>query len=119
MTLRCRQLIQSIGTRLTNHKNQQIGTLADVRIDLRKNDPSYIILSSSGLAGGKDLYFAISDHPSLVEITPEGKIVIRVEKETLYNATSIRADEIPEKDSKTKAVFRLSDYSKTAYQPFK
>lgn len=96
-----------------------MGMLEDVRINIRQNDSQYLILRCNDRAGFDDHYFAISDHPSLVEITGEGKVVLKVNKENLYEAVSIPADEIPVHDDKTNAVYKLINYSKTAYQAFK
>ena len=82
------------GDDVVNTKNEKLGTIEEVMIDLNKGCIAYAVLSFGGFMGMGDKLFAIPWSALTVD-TDDKKLVLNVKKETLEKAPGFDKDHWP------------------------
>lgn len=82
------------GDDVVNTKNEKLGTIEEVMIDLNKGCIAYAVLSFGGFMGMGDKLFAIPWSALTVD-TEDKKLILNVKKETLEHAPGFDKDHWP------------------------
>ncbi|WP_372636462.1 PRC-barrel domain-containing protein [Fodinibius sp.] len=84
----------AIGAEIQNHKGEYLGRIKKITFD-DKNKLQYIIVHCTSFFGGGNRYFAIPAFSGLLELSKEGEVVLKVDKNDLKLAKGISADKCP------------------------
>lgn len=115
LSFEIKDLIQSIGSQVRNHKGEILGKVDDIKIDEERRIPEYLILSSQDLFGDGNRYFAIPVQPLLINFDRNNNIIIPVEKDSLKVATGINVDSWPKFDPEiSDSIFELLRYERSS-----
>ena len=88
------------GTQVVNLKNENIGEIKDLMIDLRSGSIEYVVLSFGGFLGIGDKLFAVPMESFDVDSYHE-KFVLDINKERLENAPGFDKDNWPATNDNT------------------
>ena len=93
------------GDSIKNESGEELGSVKDIMIDLEDGSVAYLVMSSGGILGMGDKYFAIPW--GMVRVDLEDKsVVIDASEETFENAPGFDKDNWPE----SPAVSKLEHY---------
>ncbi|HVR82967.1 MAG TPA: PRC-barrel domain-containing protein [Planctomycetota bacterium] len=108
------RLAKSIGARVVNSRDELLGRIEDVLVDLHDGHVAAFILSFREFAGWSDKLVAVP----LAALTFDPKSMqfqMKVDRETLHNAPSFRSDDWPELIDR---VWTADVYSYYGYPPY-
>lgn len=94
MKLRNSLTSHAMSAEIRNHKGEFLGRIKKITYD-DKNKIQYIILHCTNLFGGGNRYFAVPASSCLLELSEEGKVVLKVDKNDLKLAKGVSADKCP------------------------
>lgn len=94
MKLRNSLTSHAMSAEIRNHKGEFLGRIKGIRYD-DKNNLQYIILHCTNFFGGGNRYFAVPASSDLMELSEEGKVVLKVDKNDLKLAKGVSADKCP------------------------
>jgi sporulation protein YlmC with PRC-barrel domain len=84
-----------IGDKVFNPKEEKLGTIKDIMIDLQSGQISYIILEMGGFLGVGEKFFALPY--ALLRVDPKNEaFVLNQDKATLENAPGFDKDHWPD-----------------------
>lgn len=84
-----------IGCSVCNHKDEALGRIKELMIDLRSGKISYAVLSFGGLLGMGEKLFAVPWHALTLDAKRE-RVVLSVRKELLADAPGFDPDHWPD-----------------------
>jgi len=88
------------GDKVVNEKNEQLGTIEDLMIDVEKGRVAYAVLSFGGFLGMGEKLFAIPWNAFRVD-THAKRFVLNVPKEKLEKAPGFDVDNWPDMADRT------------------
>jgi sporulation protein YlmC with PRC-barrel domain len=95
MTVRAMSAGTLVGDTVKNRREEDIGNLEEIMIDLETGQVSYVVLAAGGFLGLGEKFFAIPWEMVSVD-TDDEKVVIDLDKETLENAPGFDKDNWPD-----------------------
>lgn len=82
------------GEDVKNVKDESLGEIKDIMLDMKNNSIAYYVLSFGGLFGLGDKYFAIP--PEAMKLnTKEGEFILNIDKDRLKDAEGFDKDNWP------------------------
>lgn len=84
-----------IGDPIKNGAGDKLGSLKEIMIDLESGQVAYVVMSTGGVLGMGDSYFAIPWEMIHVD-TEDKSVIVDVDKETIENAPGFDKDDWPE-----------------------
>jgi sporulation protein YlmC with PRC-barrel domain len=83
-----------VGNDVYNHKNEDLGDIKEIMLDMRSGKVGYAVLSFGGFLGMGEKLFAVPWN-ALVLDTKNKRFVLNVEKDRLKNAPGFDKDQWP------------------------
>lgn len=117
MDLQTQIFSQSTGTKVTTHKGEYIGKVAEVKKDSTGKKIEYVVISTNKLFGNSTRYFAVPACSSLIKMTREGRIILYIDKDSLQIATGVHARDCPKINPEfSESILELYHYEASKYE---
>ena len=84
-----------IGNDVYNHKDEDLGDIKEIMLDMRSGKIAYAVLSFSGFLGMNEKLFAVPWTALTLDIVNE-RFILNVEKDRLQDAPGFDEDEWPD-----------------------
>lgn len=94
-----------IGDSIKNKEGEDLGSVQEIMLHLDSGRVAYLVMSSGGILGMGESYFAIPWELIQVD-TEQHAVIIDVDKETIENAPGIDKDDWPDQEE----LSRLTHY---------
>jgi hypothetical protein len=106
-------LVKSVGNKMKNTKGKPLGKIVELIPNDRDQPVRYLVLQTSILFGLSDRFFAIPASPQLLEVSENGKIILKISKDDLVFARTTRRKNFPQSFSKTEQpIFEIYGYER-------
>jgi sporulation protein YlmC with PRC-barrel domain len=103
-----------IGCKVENAKDENLGKIEDLMLDLHDGRIAYGVLSFGGFLGMGDKLFPVP-FEALQYRAADGKCVLNVDKEVLKNAPGYSRDQLPDVNDRA---WRTQIFSHYGYEPY-
>jgi sporulation protein YlmC with PRC-barrel domain len=103
-----------IGCKVENSKEENLGKIESLMLDLQQGRIAYAVLSFGGFLGLGDKLFPVPME-ALQYRAGDGKCVLDVDKESLKNAPGYDRDQLPDVNDRA---WRSQIFSHYGYQPY-
>ena len=104
-----------VGNDVVNHKDESLGEIKEIMLDMRAGNVGYAVLSFGGFLGMGEKLFAVPWN-ALVLDTTHKRFVLNVEKDRLKNAPGFDKDDWPNMADQAWAQQIHAYYGTTPYQ---
>lgn len=102
-------LLQTVGRNVKSRNGEFLGEIAEVSRDENEQYIEYVILKSNRFLKGIERFYAIPASSKFITITDSNKIILQLNKDALYFAKCVAADECPKPDLRNgSAIYELT-----------